>query len=158
MADSVFNSDKYFWSTKDRLGAGATGQVFVGYNRVGTPPPLKGFVARAHLPCSAVCCIKRGTFSASVSFSLTLFHLPPNDSTFSSHKNNGERVAVKMFTANVDFRTLQREIHAVQAISDHENIVKLFEVDEEVCVCPPPLTCILLCPPPVMCVKDNIKS
>ena len=33
MAD-VFSSDKYFWCTKDRLGAGATGHVFVGYNKV----------------------------------------------------------------------------------------------------------------------------
>ena len=37
-----------------------------------------------------------------------------------------------MFAANVDFKTLQREISAVRGISDHENIVKLFEVDEEV--------------------------
>ena len=78
MATDVFSSDKYFWCTKEKLGAGATGHVFVGYN-----------------------------------------------------KTNGERVAVKMFAANVDFKTLQREISAVRGISDHENIVKLFEVDEE---------------------------
>lgn len=29
-----YSSHTYMWSSKDKLGQGATGQVFVGYNKV----------------------------------------------------------------------------------------------------------------------------
>ena len=64
-------------------------------------------------------------------------------SQFSLHfssQDNGSRVAVKMF-ASVDFRALQREIRAVETIGHHENIVKLIDVDEEVCV----YVCVCVC-------------
>ena len=46
-----------------------------------------------------------------------------------------------MFGPNVDFNAVQREIHAVEAIKDHENIVKLFDVEEEVPLPLPPHMC-----------------
>ena len=38
-----------------------------------------------------------------------------------------------MFQPSFDSNAIQREIQAMEAIGDHDNIVKLFEVDEEVC-------------------------
>ena len=38
-----------------------------------------------------------------------------------------------MFQPSFDPNAIQREIQAMEAIRGHDNIVKLFEVDEEVC-------------------------
>ncbi|KAL5515801.1 hypothetical protein EMCRGX_G001021 [Ephydatia muelleri] len=46
-------------------------------------------------------------------------------------RDNGSRIAVKMFQPSFDSNAIQREIQAMEAIGDHDNIVKLFEVDEE---------------------------
>lgn len=32
--DTVFSTNTYVWSNRDRLGYGATGAVFVGYHKV----------------------------------------------------------------------------------------------------------------------------
>ena len=32
--DQVYNTNHYVWSSRDRLGYGATGAVYLGYNKV----------------------------------------------------------------------------------------------------------------------------
>ena len=35
--DRVCETDRHFWNTRDKLGHGATGAVYVGYERVSAP-------------------------------------------------------------------------------------------------------------------------
>ena len=50
-------------------------------------------------------------------------------------QSNGERVAVKVFAGSTEFKSLRRDIGVVRSLPAHENIVMLFDVEEEVCVC-----------------------
>ena len=44
-----YSSHTYMWSSKDKLGQGATGQVFVGYNKVAS-----GTVSLLIKPCLSI--------------------------------------------------------------------------------------------------------
>ena len=52
--------------------------------------------------------------------------------SISSPQSNGERVAVKVFGGSTEFKSLKREIDVVRSLPAHENIVMLFNVEEEV--------------------------
>lgn len=76
--DKVYNTNNYVWCLRDRVGYGATGAVYVGYNKV-----------------------------------------------------SGDRVAIKVFTAGSEFKSLKREVDVVQSLPPHDNIVTLYGVEEE---------------------------
>ena len=42
--DQVYNTNHYVWSSRDRLGYGATGAVYLGYNKVTLSACLSNYV------------------------------------------------------------------------------------------------------------------
>lgn len=51
-----------------------------------------------------------------------------------SVQNTGERLAIKVFSGGPDFKSLKREIDVVRSLPPHENIVKLYGVEEDVSI------------------------